>query len=47
MNPGARIDYKTLRAINPEAARKSALEYLKPNGGNNADAAGVNIQEFL
>ena len=47
MSPGARIDYKTMRAINPETARKSVLEYLKTNGGNNADAAGVNIQEFL
>ena len=47
MSPGARIDYKTLRALNPEATRKAVLEYLKANGGNNADAAGVNIQEFL
>jgi hypothetical protein len=38
MSPGARIAYKTLRQINPEAARKEVLEYLKANGGNIADA---------
>ena len=27
MSPGARIDYKTLRQINPEAARKAVLEW--------------------
>ena len=41
MSPGARIDYKTLRQINPEAARKAVLEYLKTNDGNKADAAKV------
>jgi transposase len=41
MSPGARIDYKTLRQINSEAARKAVLEYLKTNGGNKADAARV------
>ena len=41
MSPGARIDYKTLRQINPEAARKAVLEYLKSNGGNKAEAARV------
>jgi transposase len=41
MNPGIRIDYKTLRAVNPEAARKAVLEYLKTNGSNKADAARV------
>jgi transposase len=41
MSPGARIDYKTLRQINPEAARKAVLEYLKTNGGNKAEAARV------
>lgn len=39
MSPGARIDYKTLRKINPEAARKAVLEYLKTNGRNVAEAA--------
>ncbi len=37
MSPGTRIDYKTLRQINPEAACKAVLEYLKTNGGNKAD----------
>ena len=41
MSPGTRIDYKTLRRINPEAARKAVLEYLKTNGGNKADVARV------
>jgi DNA-binding NtrC family response regulator len=41
MSPGTRIDYQTLRQINPEAARKAGLEYLKTNGGNKADAARV------
>ncbi len=34
MGPGIRIDYKALRAVNPEAARKSVLEYLKTNGSD-------------
>jgi DNA-binding NtrC family response regulator len=45
MNPGICIDYKTLRNVNPEAAREAVLEYLKTNGGNKADAAkafGIN-----
>ena len=41
MSPRARINYKTLRQINPEAARKAVLEYLKTNGGNQAEAAKV------
>jgi transposase len=41
MSPGIRIDYKTLREVNPEAARKAVLEYLKTNGGNKAEAARV------
>lgn len=39
------IDYKELRRINPAAARKAVLEYLKTNGHNVAEAArlfGVN-----
>lgn len=45
MTPGIRIDYKTLRRVNPEAARQAVLEYLKTNGGNKAAAArafGIN-----
>jgi hypothetical protein len=45
MNPGIRIDYKTLRQVNLEAARQAVLEYLKTNGGNKAAAAracGIN-----
>ena len=41
MRTGIRIDYKQLRIINPEAARKAVLEYLKTNGGNIADCARV------
>lgn len=41
MSSGARIDYKALRQINPEAARKAVLEYLKTNGGDKADVARV------
>jgi transposase len=39
MNPGTRIDYKTLRKINPEAARQAVLECLESNGGNVTEAA--------
>lgn len=45
MVSGTRIDYKTLRKINPEAARIAVLSYLKTNRGNIADTArafGVN-----
>jgi Ca2+-binding RTX toxin-like protein len=45
MDPGIRIDYKTPRNVNPEAARQAVLEYLKTNGGNKDDAAkafGIN-----
>jgi hypothetical protein len=38
ISPRARIDYKALRKINPEAARQAVLECLKTNGGNIADA---------
>ncbi len=41
MKTGARIDYKALRKINPEAARKAVLEYLNTNHHNIADAASV------
>ena len=39
MQPGARIDYKTLRRINPEAARCAVLEYLAGCGRNVTDTA--------
>jgi len=43
MKSGTRmkIDYKTLRKINPEAARMAVLEYLKTKGGKVADCACV------
>lgn len=41
MNHLVRIDYKTLRRVNPQAARQAVLEYLKTNRGNIADAARV------
>lgn len=41
MKTGARIDYKTLRKINPETARKTVLEYLKTNRNNIANTARV------
>ena len=41
MHPGIRIDYKTLRKINPETARLAVLEYLKTNGRNIANAANA------
>ena len=40
-----RTDYKALRKINPEAARKAVLDYLKTNNQNISDAAasfGIN-----
>jgi hypothetical protein len=39
MSPRARIDYKVLRQINPEAAPIAVLEYLKTTVGNKAEAA--------
>ena len=33
------ISYKTLRKINPEAARTAVLEYLSSNGGNVAEVS--------
>jgi len=32
-----KIDYKQLRRINPEAARRAVLEYLKTNNHNMAE----------
>ena len=41
MHTGARIDYKTLRRINAEAARRAVLEYLASCGHNIAATARV------
>jgi len=41
METGARINYKHLRAISPEAARRAVLEYLKSNNHNIANAARI------
>lgn len=41
MQLGARIDYKTLRKINPEAARRAVLEYLASCDHNIAETARV------
>lgn len=41
MEPGVRIDYKSLRRINPEAARQAVLEYLASCGHNIAETARV------
>jgi len=35
---GRRIEYKELRKINPEAARRAVLEYLKSNSVNISEA---------
>ena len=34
-----KIDYKQLREINPEAARRAVLEYLRSNGHNISETA--------
>lgn len=39
--PTGKIDYKQLRKINPEAARRAALEYLMSNGHNISQTASV------
>ena len=36
-----KIDYKRLRKINPEAARRAVLDYLKSDGHNIFQAASV------
>jgi len=41
MKLGPRIDYKTLRKVNAEAARLAVTEYLSSNGGNISEAAAV------
>ena len=33
MSPGTRIEYKAMSQINPEAACKALLEYIKTNEG--------------
>lgn len=39
--PSGKIDYKQLRKINPEAARRAVLGYLKTNNRNISQAACV------
>ena len=39
MPPGARIDYKALRRINPVAARQAVLDYLASCNHNVAETA--------
>ena len=39
--PTGKIDYKQLRKINPEAARRAVLEYLKTNNHNISEAASI------
>jgi len=41
MLPGVHIDYKTLRRINPQAARRAVLDYLASCGHNIAATARV------
>jgi len=37
--PNGKIDYKQIRKINPEAARRAVIEYLRTNGHNISQAA--------
>jgi len=39
MPSGVRIDYRSLRAVNPETARLAVLEYLDSCGHNVAETA--------
>ena len=39
--PRGKIDYKQLRRINPEAARRAVLEYLGTNNRNISEAASI------
>jgi len=36
-----RIDYRSLRKVNPQAARWAVLEYLKNNKGNISEAVRI------
>lgn len=38
---GSKINYKSLREISPEAARRAVLDYLSSNKGNIAECARV------
>lgn len=45
VTPGIKADYKKLRKVNPEAARRAVLDYLESNNQNISDAAvafGIN-----
>ena len=39
MNPGHRVEYKTLREVDPVPARLAVLEYLKTTDHSTSDAA--------
>ena len=41
MNPGHHIDCQQLRIINPEAARRTVLDYLDSFGGNISPTAKI------
>ena len=41
INPTIKTDYKELRKINPEAARRTVLDYLKSNNHNISNAAAT------
>lgn len=41
VNGARRKDYKALRKINPEAARRAVVDYLKTNNRNISDAAAA------
>jgi len=41
--PSGRIDYKELREISPEAARRAVLEYLRTNKGNICQTAWLSV----
>ena len=47
MNPGHRIEHKTLREVDPVTARLAVLEYLKTNDHNIYDAARVFVEAVV